>query len=93
MRRVSDGDGNAIPVRGFQYRKELTVSLVHGYLNSTPDDFGHRWTNSYDGDNVECQYCGDSYNSKRWCTNRLVVSEQDREMDESMSRYYSQEAE
>jgi len=74
-------------------RKELTVSLVHGYLNSTPDDFGHRWTNSYDGDNVECQYCGDSYNSKRWCTNRLVVSEQDREMDESMSRYYSQEAE
>ncbi len=62
-------------------------------LNSVSDDFGHRWTNSYDGDNVECQYCGDSYGSKRWCTNRLVVSEQDREMDESMSLYYSQEAE
>ena len=65
----------------------------HWCLNGVPEDFGHRWTNSYDGDTVECQFCGDSYGSKRWCTNRLVVSEQDREMDESMSRDYSQEAE
>ena len=64
------------------------MSMVHGYLNGTPDDYGHRWTNSFDGTEVECQYCGDSFNSKRFCTNRLVVSEQLRADDEEMSAYY-----
>jgi|TARA_Y100000588_G_scaffold109590_1_gene120098 hypothetical protein len=67
------------------------MSMIHGYLNSVPDDFGHRWTNSVDNETVECQYCGDSFNSKRWCTNRLVVSEQLRQEDEEMSKYFGEE--
>ena len=67
--------------------------MIHGYLNSVPEDFGHKWSNNSDHSRVECQYCGDSYGSRRWGDNRLVVSEQDRDMDEAMSQYYSQEAE
>ena len=67
------------------------MSMIHGYLNSVPDDFGHLWTNSVDNETVECQYCGDSFNSKRWCTNRLVVSEQLRQEDEEMSKYFGEE--
>ena len=67
------------------------MSMVHGYLNGTPDDYGHRWTNSFDGTEVECQYCGDSFNSKRFCANRLVVSEQLRADDEEMSAYYGEQ--
>jgi hypothetical protein len=64
------------------------MSMVHGYLNSVPSDYGHRWTNSFDGTEVECQYCGDRYGSEKFCTNRLVVSEQLRADDEAMSAYY-----
>ena len=56
--------------------------------NKIISDYGHKWSNNSDHTRVECQYCGDSYNSKWWCTNRLVVSEQDRDMDEQMSKYY-----
>ena len=52
------------------------------------NEYGHRWTSSFDGETVECQYCGDSYNSKRWCNNQLVVSDQDVDVDDQMSKYY-----
>ena len=64
------------------------MSMVHGYLNSVPSDYGHRWTNSADNETVECQYCGDRFGSQKFCTNRLVVSEQLRADDEEMSAYY-----
>ena len=67
------------------------MSMVHGYLNSIPDDLGHRWTNSVDNDSVECQYCGDRYGSQKFCTNELVISEKLRADDEAMSAYYGEE--
>ncbi len=69
------------------------MSQIHGYLKSVAEDFGDKWSNNSDHTRVECQYCGDSYGSRRWCDNQLVVSEQDRDMYEAMSQYYSQEAE
>ena len=67
------------------------MSQIHGYLNSVPSDYGHRWTNNSDNTRAECQYCGDSYGSQRWCDNQLVVSDQDRDMDDAMSQHYGQE--
>ena len=67
------------------------MSQIHGYLNSVPDDYGHKWSPDSDHERVECSRCGDSYNSKKFCTNALVVSEQLRADDEAMSAYYGEE--
>ena len=32
------------------------MSMIHGYLNGVPDDFGHRWTNALSKKDIENIY-------------------------------------